>query len=121
MRQKNDGHKAGCPLSRTSVGDKKVTSRQNLTLHTLTLLSGDMKFAGPVKAEGIMRNSDAIDYARLLGFASISDQRSDKIDFRDGLFGARLGAKVGDKNWVACDLPSASCDLSRVAPDETTD
>jgi len=68
-----------------------------------------------------MRNFNVIDYARLLGFAAMSDQPSHEIDFRDGLFGARLGAKVGDKNWVASDLPSASCNHvnSRAPTDET--
>lgn len=68
-----------------------------------------------------MRNFHEIDYARLLGFAAMTNQSLGKIDFRDGLFGARLGAKVGDKNWVACDLPGASraTDDLEEAPDET--
>jgi hypothetical protein len=57
-----------------------------------------------------MQKSDGIEYARLLGFTAMCNQPLGKIDFRDGLLGARLGAKVGDKVWVACDLPCASCD-----------
>jgi hypothetical protein len=68
-----------------------------------------------------MQNSDGIQYAKLLGFAAVRDQPSGKIDFRDEHFGARLGAKVGDKVWVACDLAYSSCDgvKSGEAPDET--
>ncbi len=50
----------------------------------------------------------AIDYAKLLGFASVSDQLSGRVDFRDANFGAKLGAKVGDKFWAARDLPCGS-------------
>jgi hypothetical protein len=58
---------------------------------------------------GIMQNSDGIDYAKLLGFAAVRAQPSGEIDFREENFGARLGAKVGDKILVACDLPALSC------------
>lgn len=54
-----------------------------------------------------MRKANAIDYARLLGFASVSEQLSGSVDFRDEHLGAKLGAKVGDKSWAARDLPSA--------------
>ena len=68
-----------------------------------------------------MHRCHEIDFARLLGFATASDLPSHKIDFRDGHFGARLGAKVGDKVWAACDVPCASCDVanSTETPDET--
>ena len=55
-----------------------------------------------------MRKATAIDYARLLGFASVSDQLSGSVDFRDENLGAKLGAKVGDKFWAARDLPCGS-------------
>ena len=49
-----------------------------------------------------------IDYARLLGFAAVSDRLSGSVDFRDENLGAKLGAKVGDKSWAARDLPCES-------------
>lgn len=49
-----------------------------------------------------------IDYARLLGFASVSDRLSGSFDFRDESLGAKLGAKVGEKSWAACDRPCGS-------------
>lgn len=49
-----------------------------------------------------------IDYARLLGFASVSDRLSGSVDFRDENLGAKLGAKVGEKSWAACDHPCGS-------------
>lgn len=55
-----------------------------------------------------MQKTRAIEYARLLGFASISDQLSGSVDFRDENLGAKLGAKVGDKSWAARDLPGGS-------------
>ena len=36
-----------------------------------------------------------IDYAKLLGFAAVSDQLSEGVDFQDETISARLGAKVG--------------------------
>ena len=36
-----------------------------------------------------------IDFAKLLGFNSVSDELPDGLDFRDDTIGARLGAKVG--------------------------
>jgi hypothetical protein len=36
-----------------------------------------------------------IDYAKLLGFAAVSDQLSEGVDFQDETLSARLGAKVG--------------------------
>ncbi len=55
-----------------------------------------------------MRKTRAIEFARLLGFASISDQLSGSVDFRDEKLGAKLGAKVGDKSWAARDLSCES-------------
>ena len=37
-----------------------------------------------------------IDFAKLLGFNTVSDELPDGLDFKDDTFGARLGAKVGD-------------------------
>ena len=36
-----------------------------------------------------------IDYAKLLGFAAVSDQLSEGVDFQDEIVNATLGAKVG--------------------------
>ena len=38
---------------------------------------------------------EKIDYAKLLGFAAVSDQLSEGVDFQDETISARLGAKVG--------------------------
>jgi hypothetical protein len=42
-----------------------------------------------------MKKTDKIDYTRLLGFASVSDQISGGFDFQDETIGAKLGVKVG--------------------------
>ena len=52
-----------------------------------------------------MKKTDKIDWSKLLGFDTVSDRISSKIDFRDETIGARLGAKVGDKGLAALDLP----------------
>jgi hypothetical protein len=36
-----------------------------------------------------------IDYTKLLGFASVSDELSKGVDFQDETMSAKLGAKVG--------------------------
>jgi hypothetical protein len=38
---------------------------------------------------------EAIDFTKLLGFASVTDHLQEGVDFRDADFGAKLGAKVG--------------------------
>ena len=42
-----------------------------------------------------MMDIKAIDFARLLGFATVSDAISEGLDFQNEAVGARLGAKVG--------------------------
>lgn len=42
-----------------------------------------------------MMDIKAIDFARLLGFATVSDAISEGFDFLNEAVGARLGAKVG--------------------------
>jgi hypothetical protein len=44
-----------------------------------------------------MQKPVVIDYARLHGFAAVSDQLSGNVDFQDEILGAKLGAKRGDK------------------------
>jgi hypothetical protein len=42
-----------------------------------------------------MQKLEKIDYAKLLGFSSVSHQISGGVDFQDETIGAKLGAKVG--------------------------
>jgi hypothetical protein len=42
-----------------------------------------------------MGKTKEIDFAKLIGFAAVSDHLSDGIDFRDEIIGDKLGAKVG--------------------------
>ena len=53
---------------------------------------------------GMPKKDTTIDFARLFGFASVSDHLSGKVDFQDLSVGSKLGAKVGDKFWATCDL-----------------
>lgn len=43
-----------------------------------------------------MREPKKIDFGRLFGFDSVSNQISGRLDLRDAAFGAKLGAKVGE-------------------------
>jgi hypothetical protein len=43
----------------------------------------------------IIKNTDGIEYAKLLGFAAVCDQLSGGVDFQDETIDAKLGAKVG--------------------------
>ncbi len=42
-----------------------------------------------------MGRTKEIDFAKLIGFAAVSDHLSDGIDFQDETIGDKLGAKVG--------------------------
>jgi hypothetical protein len=42
-----------------------------------------------------MQKTEKIDFAKLLGFETVSDRLSGTFDFRDQTFGDKLGAKVG--------------------------
>ena len=42
-----------------------------------------------------MRKTKTLDFARLLGFDTVSDQISGSLDFREGTIGDKLGARVG--------------------------
>jgi len=42
-----------------------------------------------------MRDSDKLDFSKLLGFDTVSVSLKDGVDFQDPTFAARLGAKVG--------------------------
>ena len=49
-----------------------------------------------------MKAQHAIDYAKLLGFAMVSDLVGHEIDLQDETVGDKLGAKIGGE---ATDLP----------------
>jgi hypothetical protein len=53
-----------------------------------------------------MQKPDKIDFTKLLGFETVADQLSEVADFQDETLGAKLGAKVGDKDLMHFDLPS---------------
>jgi hypothetical protein len=59
-----------------------------------------------------MKESKVIDFAKLLGFDTISDQLSEGIDFQDETIGAKLGAKVGGEEAGPATHPKAP-DVSR--------
>jgi len=42
-----------------------------------------------------MAMTDRIDFTKLLGFRTVSEQSAQGIDFKDETVAARLGAKVG--------------------------
>ena len=44
----------------------------------------------------IMRKVDAIDFAKLLGFDTVTRELSETLDLQDETLGAKLGAKIGD-------------------------
>jgi hypothetical protein len=50
-----------------------------------------------------------IDYAKLLGFAAVSDQLSGDVDFQDETISAKLGAKAGEP-----DAPSSAIDYTKL-------
>jgi len=50
--------------------------------------------------------SAKIDFSKLLGFDVVSDEIADSVDFQSQTIGAKLGAKVGDKDLAVLDLPS---------------
>jgi hypothetical protein len=53
-----------------------------------------------------MQKPEKIDFAKLLGFDTVAEQLSEGADFQDETLGAKLGAKVGDKEMMHLDLPS---------------
>jgi hypothetical protein len=48
-----------------------------------------------------MRKADTIDFAKLLGFDTVTRDLSEDLDFQDETLGAKLGAKVGVIEAVA--------------------
>ena len=43
-----------------------------------------------------MQKPETTDFAKLLGFETITREPSETLDFQDETLGAKLGAKVGD-------------------------
>ena len=50
-----------------------------------------------------MRKYKQLDSAKLFGFASVSAELGDNVDFQADVIEAKLGAKVGTEAWVACE------------------
>ena len=44
-----------------------------------------------------------VEFRKLLGFAAVSDELGDSVDFQADVIEAKLGAKVGIEAWVACE------------------
>ena len=44
-----------------------------------------------------------VEFRKLLGFAAVSDELGDNVDFQADVIEAKLGAKVGVEAWVACE------------------
>ena len=56
-----------------------------------------------------MNENRKIDFSKLLGFMVMSEELAERVDFQDGTFSGRLGAKVGDKGGCTFfDLPPQS-------------
>ena len=58
-----------------------------------------------------MHDPTKMDYSKLFGFDTVSDQLENGIDFQDATIGAKLGAKVGKpqtttNGGIEMDLPS---------------
>src|SRR5690348_16364325 len=51
-----------------------------------------------------------IDYGKLLGFQTVSDHLTGKIDFKDETLGTKLGAKVGQVEAI----PTSALDHSKL-------
>jgi len=45
---------------------------------------------------GELRKVAAIDFAKLLGFDTVTRELSETLDLQDETLGAKLGAKIGD-------------------------
>ena len=48
-----------------------------------------------------MQQPDSIDFAKLLGFETVTRELVKELDFQDETIGAKLGAKVGEIEPVA--------------------
>jgi hypothetical protein len=57
-----------------------------------------------------MRESKKIDFTKLLGFETISEQASKGLDFQDETISAKLGAKIGPDPVPAPRTPPRDAD-----------
>jgi hypothetical protein len=48
-----------------------------------------------ISSEGFCMNTTKLDFSKLLGFASVSEEVTNALDFQDDTMGAKLGAKIG--------------------------
>jgi hypothetical protein len=60
-----------------------------------------------------MQKPGRIDYAKLPGFASVSERISGSVDFQDETIGAKIGAKVGFEMQLPGDLPGDAAKVDR--------
>jgi hypothetical protein len=76
------------------------------------------------------RGCKRVDFARLLGFETISDQIAGSLDFQDQTFGDALGAKIGTEDTsialfqeetVAAKLGAKVGDPEEAAPNKGID
>ena len=51
-----------------------------------------------------------IEFRKLLGFAALSDEMGDTVDFQADAVGAKLGAKVGVEDRGTCEIAQESGD-----------
>jgi hypothetical protein len=49
-----------------------------------------------------MKELKTVDFSKLLGFETVSEQLSECVDFQDEALGAKLGAKVGGVEPISC-------------------
>ena len=54
-----------------------------------------------------MKEGKKIDFSKLLGFATVSEQASKDLDFQDETIAAKLGAKVGPE------IPEPAADATK--------
>jgi hypothetical protein len=67
-----------------------------------------------------MHDPTKMDYSKLLGFDTVSDQLENGIDFRDATIGAKLGAKVGPVTTVTKGMELMNLPLEVAGPGGTT-
>lgn len=65
-----------------------------------------------------MPETNALDFAKLLGVEAVSDETSGPVNFRDDALEAKLGAKVGAEGLVHCDLAGAIASISNSRAEE---
>lgn len=69
------------------------------------------------QGELTMKQLDKLDFSKLLGFATVSEDLQGRINFQDASIGPKLGAKVGDKDLATLDLPAQHVGLRPRVPE----